>query len=337
VERHDLDRVLGTWSDDAPEYQRQVGLILLIENAEIVREPAEVGFWYEQGVRLIGPAWHSNRYTFSDKEPGPLTDLGRELLDEMDRYGNKAELIERVVNSDIRPSEVLNDLDRSKLSDMCRLVGIKTSGTKSELIERLIEFYDDLTFEERATQDAREEWYSNYELLATRSYSDLRAKKLISKDLEIEHQFEQATDFLFEMMLNVPIDVRRQVTKCDGRIPLENNQCILWDCKCAEGPVNLQDHLEDQFDAYLRKERENGHDPLAFLVIAPSFTPQSIKLAHQYKARTNWDVALVTAEALKHLAEQWSTASPGKPFPVRLFNRTDLIDKERADFLLSLA
>ena len=34
---------------------------------------------------------------------------------------------------------------------------------------RLIEFYDDLTFEERVTRDPREEWYANYELLALRA------------------------------------------------------------------------------------------------------------------------------------------------------------------------
>ncbi len=46
---------------------------------------------------------------------------------------------------------------------------------------------------------------------------------------------------------------------------------------------------------------------------------------------------LAVGDGALGFAEQWSTASPGKPFPVRLFNRTDLIDKERADFLLSLA
>ena len=41
-----------------------------------------------------------------------------------------------------------------------------------------------------------------------------------------------------------------------------------------------------------------------------------------------------TAEGLKHLAERWAAAEPDKPFPVRLLNRTDLIDKDRAEFLL---
>lgn len=255
----------------------------------------------------------------------------------LDRNGNKAELIERIAESDIPPRAVLSDLDRSKLSDMCRLVGLKSSGAKNELCDRLIEFYDDLTFEERETQDEREEWYNNYELLATRSYSDLRAKKLISKDLDVEHQFERATDFLFEELLNLDIDTTRKVTKADGRIPLKNRQVILWDCKSVESAVNLQDHLDGQFDEYLRKEREKGFEPLAMLVIGPGFTLQSVKLAHQYKARTNWDIALVTADALKYVAEHWAATDTEQPFPIGLFNRTELIDIDRAEFLISLA
>lgn len=255
----------------------------------------------------------------------------------MDQYGNKEDLIERTVASNIRPSEVLGDLDKQKLADMCGSVGLRSSGNKPELIERLIDFYDDLTFEERVTRDEREVWYNNYELLANRAYAELRAKKLIAKDLEIEHQFERATEFLFEVKLHVPCDRSRKDNRADGRLPLDQEDSILWDCKSVEGAVNLQDHLDGQFDGYLRKERESGKHPLAFLVIGPAFTPQSIKLAHQYKARTNWDVALITAEGLKHLAERWSAAEPAKPFPVRLLNRTEVIDKERADFLLSLA
>src|SRR5690606_9120949 len=128
----------------------------------------------------------------------------------------RSELIKRIVDSDVRPSVFLDSLDRSKLAEMSRLVGLKSSGNKPELIERLIDFYDDLTFEERETQDEREDWYNNYELLAARAYADLRAKKLINKDLDVEHQFEKATDFLFEVMLNVAIDNSRSITKADG-------------------------------------------------------------------------------------------------------------------------
>jgi len=255
----------------------------------------------------------------------------------MDRYGNKADLIERLANSDLKPSRILNNLDRPKLAEMCIQVALKSSGNKADIIQRLIDFYDDLTFEERVTQDIREEWYNNFELLAARSYADLRAKKIIVKDLDVEHQFEKATDFLFETKLRVGIDTKRKITKADGRIPLKNRQVLLWDCKSVESELNLQDHLESQFEGYLRREREGGCEPLAFLVIAPKFTKSSLKLAHQFKARTNWDIALIHADAIKFLADQWCIMEGAKEFPIALFNRTEIIDKERAEFLLSLA
>ncbi len=267
-----------------------------------------------------------------------LSDL-RSVLQEhgLNRYGNKPELIERIVVSNIKPSEVLGSWDKEKLANLCNSFCLKSSGAKAELIERLIDFYDDLTFEERVSKDQREDWYNNFELMARCAYAELRAKKIITKDLEIEHMFEQATAFLFEVRLHVECGRSNKENRADGRLPLENDQTILWDCKSVEGLVNLQDHLDGQFDGYLRKEQESGKQPLAFLVIGPAFTPQSLKLAYQYKARTNWDICLVTAEGLKHLADRWSATEPQKPFPVRLLNRTEIIDKERAEFLLSLA
>ncbi|HEX4612034.1 MAG TPA: hypothetical protein VH092_27805 [Urbifossiella sp.] len=255
----------------------------------------------------------------------------------LDRSGNKADLIGRVVASDLRPSAVLGGLDREKLAGMCGSFGLKSSGAKAELIARLVEFYDDLTFEERETKDEREGWYSDYTLLAGRAYAELRAKRVISKDLDIQYLFEGATAFLFGTRLKVPCDPSRAENRADGRLRLDAEQCLLWDCKSAEVAVNLQDHLDGQFDGYLRKEAQVGLRPLGFLVIGPAFTPQSIRLANQYKARTNWDVALIQADGLKHLADRWAATEPDKPFPVRLLIRTEVIDKDRAEFLLSLA
>src|SRR4029079_19837911 len=101
--------------------------------------------------------------------------------------------------------------------------------------------------------------------------------------------------------------------------------------------VHVEHPLDTQSTGYLRKERETGKQPIGFLVVGPGFTPQSVRLANQYKARTNWDVALVTAAGLEHLAHRWAASAPAKPFPIRLLNRTEVSDKERAEFLRSLA
>jgi membrane dipeptidase len=81
-----LDAVVATWADDSRAPGR-IGLVLLMENADPVREPAELAFWAEQGVRLIGPVWHANRYGGDTNDGGPLTALGRQLLLEVERLG----------------------------------------------------------------------------------------------------------------------------------------------------------------------------------------------------------------------------------------------------------
>ena len=49
----------------------------------LIREPAEVEWWYERGVRLIGPAWSGTQYCGGTDEPGPLTAAGVDLLRHM--------------------------------------------------------------------------------------------------------------------------------------------------------------------------------------------------------------------------------------------------------------
>lgn len=63
-----------------------VGIVVLMEGAEGIQEPAEVESWYEWGVRLIGPAWAGNRYCGGTGEPGPLTRAGYELLERMSEF-----------------------------------------------------------------------------------------------------------------------------------------------------------------------------------------------------------------------------------------------------------
>ncbi len=84
--REDLQTVINrSLQSDSGEYP--VGLVILMEGAEGVREPAELEDWWQGGVRLIGPAWASTRYCGGTREPGPLTPDGYALLDGMAGLG----------------------------------------------------------------------------------------------------------------------------------------------------------------------------------------------------------------------------------------------------------
>lgn len=64
-----------------------VGLIPLMEGAEGVLHLDELSDWWELGVRIIGLAWRSNRYTGGTREPGPLTNDGKALIKAMAEHG----------------------------------------------------------------------------------------------------------------------------------------------------------------------------------------------------------------------------------------------------------
>ncbi len=82
----DLKNVLAGW-ENSVESPAPVGLVILMEGAEGVREPAELEDWWQRGVRLIGPAWAGTRYCGGTREPGPLTADGFALLESMAEYG----------------------------------------------------------------------------------------------------------------------------------------------------------------------------------------------------------------------------------------------------------
>lgn len=70
---------------DAPE--APLGVVLLMEGADPVRDAADLSFWTERGVRLIGLAWGATRYAGGTDAPGPLTDAGKELVQAMKELG----------------------------------------------------------------------------------------------------------------------------------------------------------------------------------------------------------------------------------------------------------
>jgi len=63
-----------------------VGLVLLMEGADPILEPKELERWYEKGLRIVGLAWDTTRYSGGTWTGGRLTKLGHELLDVMAEF-----------------------------------------------------------------------------------------------------------------------------------------------------------------------------------------------------------------------------------------------------------
>ena len=63
-----------------------IGVVHLMEGADPLRRPDELGRWVERGVRLLGLAWNTpNRWSGGCNDDGGVTEAGNRLLDEMRR------------------------------------------------------------------------------------------------------------------------------------------------------------------------------------------------------------------------------------------------------------
>jgi membrane dipeptidase len=63
----------------------KLAAVLLMEGADPVEDPSQLGAWTDRGVRIIGPAWGATRYSGGTGAPGGLTELGVQLLKAMRR------------------------------------------------------------------------------------------------------------------------------------------------------------------------------------------------------------------------------------------------------------
>lgn len=80
--KSDLKPYTADRADDTP-----LGLLLLMEGADPLVTPDDLSEWRARGLRLLGPAWQRTRYAGGTKAPGPLTELGVELMHAMRQEG----------------------------------------------------------------------------------------------------------------------------------------------------------------------------------------------------------------------------------------------------------
>ena len=242
-------------------------------------------------------------------------------------------LVSRVIEY-VPPSRAVSSvsprygLTNEQLASWCRELNETVSGTMDERLRRVISHFDRLRPRIEKEADERANWYDYFAQLAAREYDALRSQHVIDKDLEIEAKFEQATEYLFdEKLKHTPLH-QAGTNHPDGLLSLGSNY-VMWDNKSKEKPVNLKDHI-GQFDAYIN----SADKPVPiFLVVAPSFTPDSEAEAVRYHARHfDRNIGLVTAQELKSLADEWSSDDNKRreePFPLGLLAGTGRFNRER--------
>lgn len=228
----------------------------------------------------------------------------------------------------VKPSILLggfnsrDGLDVTTLSAWCQDLDLHVSGQKNEIIQRIINSYDDIRKRpsESTIDEKRAIFFEYFEKLASRDLTSLRHQNIIKKDIECERYFEQATNYLFEKYLGHKPLVLQGAEHPDGILSI-NDKLIYWDNKSKESDINLADHMK-QFDRYIT----SAEKPVAsFVVIGPSFTENSIKECKKYSMSNNTTICLITAKQLKSLALSWKKETP---YPLQYFRQSGLFDSD---------
>ncbi len=235
--------------------------------------------------------------------------------------------LKSVILKSIQPSNLIggfsiyDGMNTDEISSWCGFLGLPVSGAKKVLIERILEHYDSMRRIELKTEDTREKLVSVYNELANRNLKFLRSNNIIQKDLQCEHYFEDATNYIFEkMLLNKPLTLTGSEHP-DGKLTFKDKY-IMWDNKSKESPVNLKDHIQ-QFDRYIKS---SDKDVVVFMVIAPDFTPQSVQECVDYSLNNDTQILLITADELKLVAEKWSKKHNGEIFNLGYFKQNGRFD-----------
>lgn len=87
----DLQRHFAAWQNDPS--RSPIGFILAMEGADPIVDPAQVDWWWQQGLRCVGLAHYGpGPYATGTGFEGPITAAGRALLKEFQRVGMVVDL-----------------------------------------------------------------------------------------------------------------------------------------------------------------------------------------------------------------------------------------------------
>ncbi len=139
LSQSDLQLVLDSWVEGTAIDEHRLGLVMLMEGADPIIEPAQLEEWYyEAGLRIIGLAWSETRYSGGTWRPGPLTRLGVELLEIMSDLGMLLDLSHMAEEAFLQAIDIYDGPVIASHSNPRRFVNSDRMLT-DEMIQRLAE------------------------------------------------------------------------------------------------------------------------------------------------------------------------------------------------------
>lgn len=246
--------------------------------------------------------------------------------------GKKEEIISRIIEAGFYPSEELDVLSNDELAEICRdLPGVNVTGTKPERSKRIIAYFNNLkTKIENKLEDERAKYYEVFDYLAKRDELFLMAQNIIKDDKIIGSYFEKATRYLFEKKLGHEVIPRqgKGVATEDGEVRLSETEVLLWDNKSKRKDYKFCKDHQRQFKDYIDSSEQIVR---VFLVIVPFVDEKDemevLMAARDIKNSTKnrTEIAVIAANDLKNIAENWRNFSSKEKFDLSIFNYTGVL------------
>jgi hypothetical protein len=297
--------------------------------------PEEIVRWVKRalGIELSRKALEKLLETFTKEQLSAILDSAK-----LPKSGRKDELQERVVKAGIKPSQALDVLSNQDLYDMCSaLPGAKVSGTKPERIARVIDYFANLVVRHVPEEAPPGERFYKYLVeLSRRDRENLLANKVIHKDRDMEDAFEEGTRFLFAQKLGLELLEMPGSDHPDGCMRFgKRGELFMWDNKSKETIYTFPPSHMKQFKRYIRDAQDRVS---CFLVVVPEIAEGADHNAARLKVESgsDTDVALIAAEDLLWLAEEWRATRPGRPFNLDVLNITGVLSRQVLEQRLKL-
>jgi hypothetical protein len=143
----------------------------------------------------------------------------------------------------------------------------------------------------------------------------------------MESAFEEATRYIFEEKLGLKLLPMPGTNHPDGILEFgKAKELLMWDTKSKETVYEFPNDHYRQFKNYIH---ESVQRVSCFLVIAPEISAKCLANAFKIKGASGCDadVALISAEDLKWIAENWKDQGiKSKKFDLEVLNHTGLLD-----------
>ncbi len=79
LNNHDLDQLMSN---------KKIGFLTLMEGADPIEDINDLKFYFDKGLRILGPAWNNkNKYASGHETDSALSDEGKKLIQEMNNLG----------------------------------------------------------------------------------------------------------------------------------------------------------------------------------------------------------------------------------------------------------